>query len=399
MDGWLKYTGEEIDGVLIIGNNLETNNLDLEINLTSSNRYDLHHNYAGLILKNINNSRISLKNINNFGIGCSLLSDAKGSCYNKIELGYLFNNTVGLNLQSNNGGWTNENLFLNGNFKVSNSVLDKTGTIAIWLNSNNNYKCNNNVFIKPSIEQTETAIKIDYGHSNRFEEIRSESNNLTANLSNNTMNNIIFVGNGDISYLSGNKTNKIVSSIEKSFGNGIKIFETDLTQETSLTTSSGGNTYINFDKSCAMHSGGSTGTSVGYTNNYTLNENYLIQSVQQKAIGVFIDTSKAKRFFIKKNTEPGYAGRFCLRCYDINKNVIANSMSIDSFEVVTARTEINNTYMNSTNHPRDFYFIVPENVKYIYLGVSKIGNNDIHIKSYEIYADYNCSVNNDITNL
>ena len=148
-----------------------------------------------------------------------------------------------------------------------------------------------------------------------------------------------------------------------------------------------------------MHSGGSTGTSVAYANNYILNENYLIQSIQQKAIGIFIDTSKAKKFFIKKITEPGYAGRFCLRCYDSDKNVIANSMNIDSFEGITARTEINNTYMNSTNNPRDVYFIIPENVKYIYLGVSKIGNNDIHIKSYEIYADYDCATNNNITNL
>lgn len=397
-DGFLKYNGTEIDGAIIIGKATETNNKDIEIKLTT-NKYN-NNGYAGLVLKNINNSRISLKNINNFGVGCRLLSDDVGCCYNTVNLGYFFNNNVGLCLQSNNGGWTNENLFLNGNFKYSNQS-DKTGTVGILLDSNDNYNCNNNTFIKPSIETIDTAIKILYGHSNKFEYIRSEDNTITAVISSNAKNNMIFVGNGDMSYNISNKTNKIISQEEKNFGNGLKIAEIDFTKDCDITTNKETQVqYIHSDKVAFMHSGGSTSDSVAYANNYELTQNYLIQMVQSKAIGIFIDTTKAKRFFIKKITELGYAGRFCLRCYDESQNVISSSnVSLDSFEGLGARNEINNTFMTSTNNPRDVQFILPDNVKSIYLGISKIGNNDIHIKSMEIYSDYDCKTSNTLAGL
>lgn len=87
------------------------------------------------------NSKNVIKRCIGFSINIELVGSGNyGVAYNQFDLGYIINGCVGLNMRSENGGFTNENLFIGGEFNIYNSGIGKK----------------------------RTAIKIDGGNSNKF---------------------------------------------------------------------------------------------------------------------------------------------------------------------------------------------------------------------------------------
>ena len=271
---------------------------------------------------------------------------------------------------------------------------DLSNSIGILLDSNNNYYCNNNVFIKPCFENIDTAIQINYGNQNQFEHIRSEDNNYTFKTYNNSRGNSCYIGDGDMTADLNDNTNRIITQPEKSFGHGLKIIDLDMVKNSEIN-----DTNLNMTNFVVMHQGGSTSASITATNNYELNNNYLVQKVTKKGLGFYVKTDKVKKFLMRKITEAGYAGRYFIKCFDNNKTVIANStISLTAIETLSPRTEITNSFINSTNDARDILFILPEEVKYIFVGVTKI-NTDLHIRNFILYGENNTTTSTNIETL
>jgi len=136
---------------------------------------------SGIVIYNSNQSNIEIVQTVGSKYGCTLFGDTKGFAYNFITLQLLNDNQTHLRLKGLNGGWVNENVFLNGRF--ANTSFNKTrARIAVLMESEG--RINANVFYKPSFEIGSFAdsgvetipIIINPGRDNRFYDCRSEGN-------------------------------------------------------------------------------------------------------------------------------------------------------------------------------------------------------------------------------
>ena len=146
----------------------------------------------GFLSINQTSSQISVHAIDGFAIGMQCRGDAAGWAYNEIDLGRIIENEVGLDLDTINTGFVNENLFLNGRFdKRSGATRENDDRVGVRITSSDNSYLfnNNNVFLKPSFELVEPTpfpsdpltevakpIHIVHGSYNHFLNYREEGN-------------------------------------------------------------------------------------------------------------------------------------------------------------------------------------------------------------------------------
>ena len=387
MDGNLVFTGDSNEHCLILGDTeKEQNNLSLEFLLRSKEKSTTN---KGLKLININNSNIKLKYINQFGTGVTLEGNTKGFCYNIIDCYNIYNNNLGLYIAPINGGWVNENLFLNGNFKYSNQ-LDKTNTIGIKIEGSTSY-VNNNYFLKPSFEQLDIGVSLIYCSNNTFSQCRCEQVNNAVITDNLSRINIFDIGYGNIVYDLNNNTNLIKSQALNCLLNPTKIYDIIYNDKTSFSTSENNDLFMNTTDYCIMHSAGSTSNSISYNDNYLLSNNYLEQLVTKKAIGVFLDTRINKKFYARKFTKFDMPGRWFIVFYDNEKNPISSSVIgdfVETSESFNPYNDISNGYRTLADLNHDLLINVPDNAKFIFLGVTMV-NTHFSIKELQIYAETN----------
>ena len=80
----------------------------------------------------------------------------------------------------------------------------------------------------------------------------------------------------------------------------------------------------------------------------------------------------------------------------MHKTVIANStISLTAIETLSPRTEITNNFISSSDDARDILFILPEEVKYIFVETTKI-NTDLHIQRLQLWGENNTTISTDI---
>lgn len=382
MDGTLKYTGSSTDFALTLGDTAnEQNNLDLEFMLEC----EKSTTNKGLKLININNSNIKLKYIYGFGTGVTLEGNTKGFCYNKIDCYNIYNNNVGLDIAPTSAGWVNENLFLNGNFKYSNQ-LDKTGTIGIRITGITDRWVNNNYFLKPSFEQLDKCVSLTQCCNNTFTQCRCEKINVSLVTDTLSRVNEFELGYGnDVTDIK-NACNIYKTQAKKILDTPVLAYHMVYNDHTTFETDNNV-IYMNTDDYCVMHSGGSTSTGLSYTSNFLLSDGYLKQLVTNKAIGVFIKTDTIKKFYAHKETLFSEPGRWFIRFYDENKDVISNLGDFVTLsESMNKYNDINNGYRTLADLNHDFAFIVPDNAKYIFFGLTRVGT-PYSIKSMDIWAD------------
>ena len=155
---------------------------------------DNRHIGTGIKLVNLYHCDVDLYACG-FDIGCEFLGDGTGCVYNTFKPRYVFSNRVALKLNSANGGWCNQNVFIGGRIgKFSNDTFDLTGVL---LTSECGYYSNSNVFYGVSIEGAALhAIHAEYGQYNRFHEIRNEGCTNTLTEENESMCNTVIVSYG-----------------------------------------------------------------------------------------------------------------------------------------------------------------------------------------------------------
>lgn len=395
MDGILKYTGNNKDYCLSLGDlENEQNNIDIEIMLIC----EKSTTNKGIKLININNSNIKLKYIYGFGTGITLNGNIKGFCYNKIECFNIYNNNIGLEIAPTNNGWVNENLFLNGNFKYSNQ-LDKTNTIGIKMSTITSF-INNNYFIKPSFEQLDKCVVLEKCANNTFKQCRCEKVNTTIVTDELSRINEFDIGYGNIVYDINNQTNILRTQAMKPLFTPTKVYDIIYDDNTSFITNEQNALRMITNNYCIMHSGGSTSKNIAYNDNFLLSDGYLKQLVTQKAIGIFIKTDTIKDFYARKQTLFDEPGRWFLRCYNENKEVITDlgENFNETSETLTKYKDINNGYRTTVDLNHDIFIHIPDNVKYIFFGLTRVGT-PYSIKSMEIYANKEFQYSDDITTL
>jgi len=129
----------------------------------------------GVMLRNVQESTITVKRITQYETGFGILGDGKGCSYNTINMNWLENNKVNFEEDSINNGWSNENLIIGGRYQHYSSVLGQPDLWQIQVLTGDGL-----VFMKPSIEEStgagQQAQLINcFGSSNKFLNVRWES--------------------------------------------------------------------------------------------------------------------------------------------------------------------------------------------------------------------------------
>lgn len=137
----------------------------------------------GVRLLNCNGCNIFVKFVQNFEQGLSIYGDDGGCAYNSIYLGWMFNNKIGIVLDTNSTnkvGYSNQNEFIGG--RASLHAAEGTnipGTKALYITGPGDGGPNNNVFLNTCLEGAgqEYAFDIDRGKNNYLINVRMEYGN------------------------------------------------------------------------------------------------------------------------------------------------------------------------------------------------------------------------------
>lgn len=419
MDSAIQYQGDKGNTAIVIGDGSTNPRLVLKILVNQPNLSDwANENNIGVKIINAYESDITIVQASRFTIGVQFFGDGKGFVYNEVTLFSLNANKIAVDLNSNNGGWTNENNFYGGRFSVSSGQNNGKSRYGVRITSGDGYYQNSNLFIKPSFELFQAnagngialPILIEFGNLNTFMSCRHEGNNqiIIRTLNDSSENEVStgFAGTTTVddqsnfpstvfkhmrSSLTQNSMNALfsITNIHKK----ACFYDTDTIYVPDLHLASSSNSGI-FKNS----------TSISIENNY-------LSIPSTRGVGVIIDTSIIKQFVVRKDVLEDYGGRINIRCYDADMNVLfptdkALVKGRPSGVPFWADNIFGGTYRQGTDSVADYYFKVDDSVKNIALIISG-GNNPCYLKGFSIstiatkfssvrsgIAEYNVSSNN-----
>lgn len=131
--------------------------------------------FVGALFENAEKCEIYVS-AENCNVGARFSGDAGSCVFNTVTLGMMVNNAINLELYSNNNGWTNDNMFLNGNFSCWSDNTFRTYHVDVFQRSvDGTHEANNNVFIKPSFEGGGLPIYLKKASFNQFNYMRCEN--------------------------------------------------------------------------------------------------------------------------------------------------------------------------------------------------------------------------------
>jgi len=351
-------------------------------------------------LQTADNVTIHKANLNTVGV--EFVGDGKGFSYNTIIMGMFDRNKKQVVLTSRNtGGYANENLFIGGRFtNLSSPHLDKNRYGIVITGESTNY-CNNNVFIKPSIELITgelvagvEAIPIIFekARENLFISARNESNTgIFARALNDSSNNELDVGYGsaEIEEL-GNYPTTVASFRKNNHVDAQQnlLFKTDNIHKKACVIDTTGRINIpGLGVANTSYAGLPSRNS-----SLIINPNYL-EIPANRGIGLKVDTSVVKDYVVKvdseSETDPTYGGTLNIQCYDINGVLLTNTSGQHPYVKGTnAQTPFYNTSyegvyrISASNQPK--YFVVGADVKKIDLIIG--GGTVTRIRGFAIYT-------------
>lgn len=414
MDGRINYAGTDNVVILSIGDegagsSYRTVSADYKLSVHRNNVSDwTDEANIGIKLINIQTSDIEIVHANRNTIGVQFLGAGSGFVYNNVRLRYLTENKIAVDVANKSVGstvgWSNENLFLGGQFACfSNTNIGKSRYGVRMKSLDGTYSGNNgNLFVKPSFELNQTSagagealpILLIDSISNQFIGCRNEGNgNILARYEKDAKDNLVEVGYGnaistDISRL---KTN-ITKSKELNFVGSAKPF---LTLE-------GLHKRYNYYNDSSIHINGvdfissSNGSYLASSDSLILNTtNIGLSSVGGlKAPGLFLDTSKNKRFVIQRDCLDGQYGRILLKLYKNDGTLITASDNdvklyavANGFGVQTGFTWTT-SFGGALNQSNDldyshFILTVNDDVDYIFLAFNN-GTSGLAMRGFSI---------------
>ncbi|WLR51306.1 glycoside hydrolase family 55 protein [Bacillus tianshenii] len=397
------YTGNENKPVLVIGERDKTSRATYEglsvIREKSSGweKEDPYLQSIGIQMINVYNSEIEINEVRNFTIGAQLLGSGKGFAYNNVNLGFLGNNYIQLDLTNQDGGWTNENVFTGGRFANWSSTHRDQSRYGVRITSKNRqYRNNNNVFLKPSFELKQHGdhetipILIEHGSKNHFQYIRHESNGkMVARVLNKSSDNFISLGFG-----SGKVDDQSIyptTVLESSTSRLMKQYNSLLAKYNLRARMSVEDGKVRFK-----------GLDIKiYTTGHNVDEapedsfvkkKYNVEFERKFAVGKKMDTSRNKSFVIKRAvSEGGNGGRVVVIGYDENGDVVDGSknkwLRTTEYKEAYWRKNYGGAFFTGTDSSSPFYFHVSEEVKEVWIGVTGLSaNQPAAINSFGIFT-------------
>jgi len=382
MEKNIVYTGTENITVLVVGEASNVNKrvkLWLSVNRQTNPNWE-NENSIGVKVVNAYESDIVIAQSERSTIGVQFMGDTKGCVYNNVRLFSLGSNKIGVDVTSDFGGWTNENIYHGGRFWNPSTLNIGKSRYGVRVTSKDDYEQNNNVFIKPSFELGSAQanpgealpVLIEYGVQNTFKECRHEGNGAVfARVINTSSENQFSLGYSPVtstiedfsifpaSLLTYNR--KLMTQIK-----GTSIFNTrDLHKRACLYN---GTTQVHVPY---CHQGSSVAsTLLKARTGIVINENYL-EIPSTISLGVFVNTEKRKRFIVRRDTIPNFSGRIGVRCYDVNGNILTSADSNhpyvkgNSYLVPAYNSGFGGIYRTGVDNDADVYFTVHDDVKQI----------------------------------
>lgn len=222
MESPFTWYGEMDRPCLVIGRDDARNyHRKFKLNVSATNRRSdwEDDNYIGVLLKNFYSCEIFIVQASFFTRNVICLGDGSGFVYNNVFITDIGHGKIGLLLYSKNAGWCNENNWFGGRFQSASQINRGKSRYGIVLKSEDEYRQNNNVFYKPSLELNDSAardivrdpetnqiisignpdgeavpILIENGRHNEFISIRDEGNTYTVKTDNDSHNNYVQAG-------------------------------------------------------------------------------------------------------------------------------------------------------------------------------------------------------------
>jgi hypothetical protein len=408
MEAPLVYAGAANVACLEIGGTAAINSLlTLKLNVQRAVQADWSsEDSVGIRLINCYSSNIHIVEARAFTIGVQCLGASAGFVYNEVHLGALTNNKIAVDLTNRNAGggvgWCNENVFLNGRIWCATSANPGKGRIGVRITSQDGTYTNNNnnVFYKPSFElnadranpQEALPVLIEHGSVNFFTDIRNEGNSpVTIRTQNKSNANELQAGYGSarVDDLSQYPSTAVRSRLSRLVEFNAMIFNSGPLHRKACY----------YDGNTAVHIPGIGFGSFQTADVYPayrlgLQANYVaVEGSAYGAPGVFVDTSKCKRFVVKQDSEPGYGGRIHIVCYDAAGQILTHPGGTNPEPYV--KTYVNRTvfwrgyfggsYSTGSDSVEDLYFAVTDAVKKVRVLFWR-GSADLRIRSFSLYA-------------
>jgi hypothetical protein len=409
MEAPIVYAGTSNEAALVVGAASEYNlGVNLKLNVQRNTTADwTSEDSIGIKIFNANACNIEIVQAKGYTLGLQCIGDGQGFAYNAISLFEISDNKIGLDLNSANSGWCNENLFTNGKFTVYTGVNSSLARYGIRITSTTSYYNNNNYFIKPSFELNSTdssgeavPILIEYGEQNEFISCRNEINDTPfARITNASKENVFDLGYGLYGSIDDQST--YPTSIIRDRRTKIRteanncIFISGALHKKACY--SDGNTSTNIP---GVHiSGSGSGAAVfNAASAITMNAGNL-QMDGSRGVAVFVDTSVYKRFVIRKDVDSGFGGRIKIRCYDASDVVLTSAgaghpyVKTSALATVAWDANFGGVYSAGSDSESDFYFTVDDDVKKIAVILSG-GTANLKVRSFSIFTvdEGNCAV-------
>lgn len=397
MDGRIVFHGDN-KAALVIGQDAIGNpEVELRLAVEKYTRNWNDETNIGIKLINTQESSIYIRRVSKFTIGVQAIGESRGFTLNTVNIGALLDNKIALDLASNGNsvpgteGYVNENLFINGKFRVNAGVETSSDRYGIRIVSKDgHYKDNNNNnFIKPSFELNAgtnqgVPVLIEHGNYNSFRSCRNESNSSTfAIVKNISKNNTFDLGYNDGSpiiqdesdernSLLTRRDNAIVEKIVSPIFMSGPIRE-NLTHYVKATRNWYHFVGLNFSETSF-----DTYKTRSLTAPLSLGDDY-VSIPGSRTVGVYVDTSVKKRFIIRRSYNSTNYGKMIFYTYDASNNPLTGTSPQYAHP---GSSDVNYSNAYSINRPEtEVSVIVHEDVKKLGIRFA-----DVDLKSFSIIS-------------
>lgn len=132
---------------------------------------------TGVKIINANTCVIDVPHVRNFVSGLHVTGVGQGAVHNTVTLGHLDNNKVNILLDADSTGWSNQNLYLNGNLSHNSEEGSAVaGVRHLQIADGLVHDVNNNTFVNTSFEYVTPEFHLDLaGSANQFINCRWEA--------------------------------------------------------------------------------------------------------------------------------------------------------------------------------------------------------------------------------
>jgi len=410
MEGPIEYQGSGDEVAVTIGEAANPNSLrKIDVWVTRDSETDWTGDTAvGVRLVNSTTCDINVRHVQYFTTGVQCYGDGRGFAYNNVTLGQIERCATSIELTNANSGWCNQNNFYGGrisgpsagaNIANARTGIKITSSDASYTTNNNNNFFGTSIELSPfGTTGVPTPIHIEYGQENAFYGVRSEQKALPASdfvlVENSSSRNVFDFGFDNASGVDINYTDT------SDYPSSIITYRRNVVLEQSLCVWNSGNLAelayeYNGSGNVAFRglhvSDNGQSTIARHLDSFTVSGKDIITTDNSKTIGVLVDTTRMKRFVVRRNVvNDTYPGRIAIRCYDASGTILEDSGGAGGEEYVKGLSNNPLTYVATPKWYRtgadslwDAYVTVTADVKFVGVEIGA-GAGVMHISSFSI---------------